>query len=343
MPPPALLPANKKLEFVCPICKGALTTSRSDFHCKPCERDYPVESGIPDFRVFRDPYLSFSEDRARTQFVIKALNRLPLRELLTHYWGFSDVTPPLLREKFVENAMKGEARGQRLFDLVSHQGKQLPGRIIDIGCGTGNFLAIAARHTDQAVGIDIAMRWLHLSRRRFMDNKLELPALVCCCAEYLPFKSSSFDTVVMASTFEFLHNPAQSLIETVRILEDDGECWVNTVNRYSLAMNPYSHLWGVGFLPKPWQIAYVRKRRDANFENITLHSYPQIRKIALKYFFDIDIRLADISDETLATLPVRVRMLVRVYRVLKKRPLIRQILKLVAPEWDVCLSKPRSS
>ena len=341
MPAPALLPANQKLDFVCPLCKGALTSSSTHFHCQPCERDYPVESGIPDFRVFPDPYLSFTEDHDRTQIVLEALDRFPLRELLTYYWSFSDVTPPVLRAKFVENAMQGEARGQRVFDLVSQQGTQIPERLVDIGCGTGNFLAIAARHVKQPIGVDIAMRWLHLSRRRFLDDRLEVPALVCCCAEYLPFKPQSFDVAVMASTLEFLRSPEQALAELKRTLDSEGVCWINTVNRFSLAKNPYAHLWGVGFLPKSWQVAYVRKRRDASFENITLHSYNHLKKIATQSFDDVDIALADISNDTLITLPVRTRVLVQIYRILKSLPVIRMLLKQVSPEWDVCLSQPR--
>jgi len=343
MPAPALLPANQKLDFVCPLCKGELITSSLHFHCQPCARDYPVESGIPDFRVFPDPYLTFAEDHDRTQIVLEALDRLPLRELLTYYWSYSDVTPPLLRAKFVENAMQGEARGQRLYELVTNEGAQVPGRLVDIGCGTGNFLAIAARHVEQPVGVDIAMRWLHLSRRRFIDNGLEAPALVCCCAEYLPFKAQSFDAAVIASTFEFLRSPEEALIELKRTLDDEGVCIINTVNRYSLAKNPYAHLWGVGFLPKSWQVAYVRKRRDASFENITLYSYRRLKSTASKLFNNVDIALSDISDNTLATLPFRTRVLVRIYRILKRLPIVKGLLKWVSPEWDVRLSKPRRS
>lgn len=340
---PELLPATRKLDFVCPLCKKDLTTTSTHFHCQPCKRDYPVVAGIPDFRIFPDPYLDFDEDRARTQIVLDAIDKYPLRELLTYYWSYSDVTPPLLRAKFVDNAMRGESRGIRLFDLITKDGSNLPTRFIEIGCGTGNLLVTAAKHCKQTVGTDIAMRWLHLSRRRFMDMGLEVPALVCCCAEFLPFKPDSFDTAVMASTFEFLKSPDDSLVELKRILNHDGKCLINTVNRFSLTNNPYAHLWGVGFLPKKWQVKYVRKRRDASFENITLYSYNRMKKTSAISFNNVDIALADISDKTLATLPARTKFLVKTYRILKKLPIIRQLLKQISPEWDVQLSHPKKS
>jgi len=338
---PDLLPANKKLDFVCPRCKDELTTNQTHFICKPCEKVYPVISGIPDFRLFRDPYLDFDEDRDRTQIVLDALDRLPLEELLTYYWSYSDVTPPLLRKKFVDNAMRGESRGERIFDLITNDGSKIPKRFLEIGCGTGNLLATAAKYVEQPIGTDIAMRWLHLSRRRFMDLGLDVPALVCCCAEYLPFKAQDFDAAIMASTFEFLKEPDSALIEIKRVLKDDGKCVINTVNRFSITNNPYAHLWGVGFLPKTLQIKYVRKRRDASFENITLFSYNRIKKASSVSFNKVEINLADISDKTLASLPQRTKILVGIYRKLRSLPIIRTLLALVAPEWDVHLTKPK--
>ncbi len=340
---PALLPANQKLDFVCPRCKKDLITTSTHYHCIPCQQQYPVVAGIPDFRVFPDPYLDFDEDRSRTQIVLDALDQYPLRELLTYYWSYSDVTPPLLRAKFVDNAIRGESRGKRLFDLITNDGTDLPKRFIEIGCGTGNLLVTAAKHIPQTVGTDIAMRWLHLSRRRFMDMGLDVPALVCCCAEFLPFKPQSFDAAIMASTFEFLKSPDDALIELKRTLTQDGCAIINTVNRFSLTSNPYAHLWGVGFLPKTWQVRYVRKRRDASFENITLYSYNHIKKTAGLSFNNIDIALADISDKTLATLPARIKLLVKIYRLLKGLPVIESLLKQIAPEWDVHLSNPKHS
>ena len=334
-----LLAANQKLEFVCPRCKKDLHSHDNKFHCVACKSDYPIIAGIPDFRIFEDPYLTFEEDSSRTQIVLDAIDKYPLRELLTYYWSFSDVTPPYLREKFVENAMRGESRGKRLFDLILNNKKSAKS-FIEIGCGTGNLLTTAVQNVDHVVGTDIAMRWLHLSRRRFQDMGLEVPALVCCCAEALPFKENSFDSAIMASTFEFLKQPDEALQELSRTMTSDGHAVINTVNRFSLTTNPYAHLWGVGFLAKSLQIKYVRKRRDASFENITLFSFRNIKKTTKKYFAQIKIELADISDKTLNTLPIKSQALVKLYRILKKIPLLNYLLKQVTPEWDIHLKNP---
>ena len=338
---PFLLPSNEKLEFICPACKGGLATSSIDFQCLSCCLNFPVIEGIPDFRLFPDPYLSVAEDTARTKIVLNKINELSLKDLLVHYWSFSDVTPPLLREKFVTNALNGEARGQRLFDLLTKKNTNIPARLIDIGCGTGNFLAVAAKYVQQPIGVDIAMRWLHLSRQRFIDKGLEVPALVCCCAEYLPFKTESFDMAVMASTLEFLQDEKLALKELSRVINVNGAVIINTVNRFSLAKNPYVHLWGVGFLPKAWQINYVRKRQSASFENISLHSYQQVKSLSYQAFSQVDIALADVNEQTLSRLSNRTKYLIYLYRFLKKIPIIILLLKQIAPEWDIRLTSPK--
>ena len=103
--PASLIPSLRNIEFVCPICRGALKTIGESYFCQPCEKAYPLMAGIPDFRVLTDPYLTFEEDRARTEIVLSAIDRYELEPLLEYYWSFSDITPPALRTKFVRSAL----------------------------------------------------------------------------------------------------------------------------------------------------------------------------------------------------------------------------------------------
>jgi len=36
--------------FACPVCKGALDRADEGFSCPSCRRDYPIDTGIYDFR-----------------------------------------------------------------------------------------------------------------------------------------------------------------------------------------------------------------------------------------------------------------------------------------------------
>ncbi len=344
--PLSLLPSLRQIAFVCPLCKGPLsiTKTRDAYYCRSCERGYSLQGGIPDFRVYPDPYLSFEEDHKRTEIMLEALNRYEFKELLEYYWTFSDITPVALRPKFIRNAILGEQRARHVVNLLEKQSSQQRGakqQVLEVGSGTGNFLALATQHYDQVIGTDIAMRWLHVSRRRFMDLDLPVPPLVCCCAEYLPFPDSSFDLVIASSTLEFVRGREETLAECARALKSSGSLHLNTVNRFSLAINPYVYLWGVGFLPERLQARYVKWRIGSNYEPIKLFSLPALMKAAKKHFRSVVFLLPEVDSSSLKQFSRATRLQAQAYRVIKKLPVFKTLLKWVAPSWDVILKERR--
>lgn len=335
---------------MCPRCKGSLDLSRTEdaYYCPSCEIYYRLQGGIPDFRVYADPYLGFNEEHKRTEIVLDGLHRFKFKELLEYYWGFSDITPVALRPKFIRSAMLGEERANGIINLFdkkfSRKQRQEKDKIVlEIGSGTGNFLAIAMQRYGQVIGTDIAMRWLHVSRRRFMDRELPIPPLVCCCAEYLPFADESFDLVVAASTIEFVRDKEKMIAECARALTRTGSVYLNTVNRYSIATNPYTYLWGVGYLPRSIQAKYVRWRQGASYEPVKLFSFRELRRITKKYFESVEVLLPMVDSSALTSFPWLMRMQAHIYGVLKTLPLIKTCLKWVGPSWDVILRNQKLS
>jgi ubiquinone/menaquinone biosynthesis C-methylase UbiE/uncharacterized protein YbaR (Trm112 family) len=324
------------------LCRGGLDVLEESYSCEQCNRSYRLHGGIPDFRVFPDPYLTFEEDRERTQIVLGVLDRLELEPLLEYYWSFSDITPAALRPMFVRSAMLGEQRARRHLGLI---GKRTPEssahskKVLEIGSGTGNFLAVASERYEQVIGVDIAMRWLHLSRRRFMDKGLPTPALVCCCAEYLPFADSSFDLIVASSTLEFARDQKRVLSECSRTLTEDGLVFINTVNRYSVGRDPYAYLWGIGFLPRAWQAPYVHWRRQASYENIRPLSLSELDRMVAEHFKVREFLLPDVDEASLDRFSALVRWQARAYRLLRGLPGVRALLKRFGPGWDAMLSR----
>lgn len=338
--PHDLLPSLRDIRFVCPLCQGSLDITATGYGCGMCKKDFPLHAGIPDFRVFADPYLDFQEDHDRTEIVLAGLEKYELEKLLEYYWSFSDITPVDLRSKFVRSAMLGEKRAKRILETFGdgtfHTNISAK-KVLEIGSGTGNFLALAMEQFEQVVGIDIAMRWLHVSRRRFMDKGLPAPPLVCCCAEYLPFADDSFDLVAATSTLEFVQDQVKVLSEAARVLTDDGAFYLSTANRYSLARDPYSYLWGVGFLPRKWHAKYVYWRSRAVYKTRTL-SYKELDSRAAANFSSRQFTLPDIDSITLKQFSAFTRFQVHVYRAVKKLPGISHLFKLIGPGWDVVLS-----
>jgi ubiquinone/menaquinone biosynthesis C-methylase UbiE/uncharacterized protein YbaR (Trm112 family) len=344
--PASLLPSLHDIEFVCPLCHGELVVpfEKEAYYCAACSRSYELHGGIPDFRIFPDRFLTFQEDHERTEIVLAALERYELEPLLEHYWSFSDITPVSLRPKFVRSAMLGELRAQRaLCSIESDTSNKTVRNVLEIGSGTGNFLALATSRYERVIGVDIAMRWLHLSRRRFMDRGLPVPALVCCCAEYLPFPDRSFDLIVAASTLEFLSDQDKALSECARTLGDSGLVYVNTVNRYSLSKDPYAYLWGVGFLPRAWQSPYVRWRRGASYEYIKTLSLSSLHRLAGKHFATRKVALPGVDRASMQHFPKTMRLQAQTYELLRTLPPFDKLLKWCGPGWDAMLHKGQTS
>jgi len=340
--PPHLLPSLRTVPFICPRCRGVLRVFDNGYRCDPCDRIFLLVDGIPDFRLFPDPYLDYKQDLERSKIVIEALGRYDLKGLLEYYWSFSDVTPEVLRKKFIQSVMLGELKAERILQILKDKTSgrpDRPRRLLEIGSGTGNFLTAAANRFGQVVGVDIAMRWLHVSRRRFMDRRMEIPPLVCCCGEYLPFPDGYFDLVVSSATLEFTREPENIISECNRILKSNGSVYIGTVNRFSIIQDPYVYLWGIGFLPRSWQANYARWRRDASYENIKTFSLAEVKRIANKYFTGINITLPEIDDLSLDHFTWTKKLQIKVYNILKRIPIITWILIRVSPQWDIMLSK----
>lgn len=337
--PPNLLPSLRNIKFVCPQCHGKLTVIKNGYRCAVCEKTFLLHAGIPDFRLFPDSFLSYAEDYERTEIVLAALEKLDFEKLLAHYWSFSDITPPALRPKFVRSAILGEMRARRTLEILEDKLQTPIQKVLEIGCGTGNFLAVAHSVYQQIIGIDVAMRWLHLSRRRFMDAKIAVPPMVCCNAEFLPFADDSFDLIVAASTLEFVNDQPKVLAECARTLGGDGTLYINSVNRFSIAKNPYAYLWGVGFLPRNLQARYVKWRRGASYENVKTLSFREFKRLAEKHFSRVEFTLPDVAQAALKEFPFAMRLQIKFYQTLKKILPFRFLLKRFGPGWDVILRR----
>jgi SAM-dependent methyltransferase len=277
----------ESLPYCCPLCKGPLAAEPVDrperFRCATCARDYPVVLGIPDFRVFPDPYIDYADDHAKAGRLAAEADGLSFARLSERYWAMTpDVTPRLAR-RFVRHTLGGVERGRASLGVVRRVASELGApatrrrAFLEVGCGTGGFLVAAAREYHQVVGIDIAFRWLVIARKRVEEavERGELSPdeaarirIVCCCAEYLPFPDGRFDLVVGSDVVEHTDQQEQLLRQARRALRPGGLLFLATPNRFSLTPEPHVGVWGVGFLPRRWMRPYVRLVRGVRYDHI---------------------------------------------------------------------------
>lgn len=110
--------------------------------------------------------------------------------------------------------------------------------ILDIGVGRGETLElIKARHK---VGIDISMEYLKTTRAKGIIT-------IESCAEFLPFKSQSFDIIIMSDILEHVFSPLAVLSETRRVLKPNGKLLIRVpykedLSSYTSCGYKYTHL-----------------------------------------------------------------------------------------------------
>jgi SAM-dependent methyltransferase len=110
-----------------------------------------------------------------------------------------------------------------------------PGRVLDLGCGTGHsYEELAPRET---VGVDIERAALEGQNRetRVADMR------------ELPFESGSFDSVVAIQSIEHVPDPAPMLGEVIRVLRPGGRAVFVTPNRLTFGrpdeiIDPYHYV-----------------------------------------------------------------------------------------------------
>lgn len=94
-------------------------------------------------------------------------------------------------------------------------------RILDVGCGRGRQVA----HLDNVVGLDADLPSLRFAKR-LSDNDF-----VFAYANWLPFRESSFDFVIMSEVIEHLPDQRGAVKEVTRVLLPNGRFLIQTPNR----------------------------------------------------------------------------------------------------------------
>ena len=278
--------AYRDLEFACPVCKRALTECSEAYRCHPCRCDYPIVSGIPDFRLQPDPFISIEADREKGLRVLERCGDSSFADALDAYYAMTPELPQSLADSYKARQLAGERIGELTLDELDRLGVQPAPEslLLDLGCGTGGFLAAASRGSKPAVGVpvvgvDVAFRWLLIARLRLRNAGFDA-LFVCANAEHLPFSPRTFGAVVASDLIEHVSDPLPVFRECVSVTRPGGFSYFTTNNRYSLLGEPHVRLWGVGLLPRKLQQQYVRAFRGHAYENVRLLSAREIVGLA---------------------------------------------------------------
>ena len=257
-------------ELAGPDRPGPLEAGSDLWSCPSCGAGYRALRGIPDLRAREDLYLPNAEDWSFALELDAAFDRLDFRGLLDLYFDLSPEVAPDQRARQVAHILTAPGR---VAGWVEALGPDLPdGPWLDLGCGSGSFLAAVGRDRE-AIGLDVAMRWLLVARKRLDEEGLPHVRLACGNAERMSFRDGTFAAVVAGDVIEHVADQAATLAESHRVLVSGGRLFMASPNRFSVTPEPHVGVWGVGFLPRRWMGPYVRWRRDRDFRAIRTLSY----------------------------------------------------------------------
>lgn len=117
------------------------------------------------------------------------------------------------------------------------QGRDL-GRVLDVGCGTANLLALlgdAGARVDAYAGADLSADMLRVAAGKLGTSKIR-GGLAAGSADALPFGEALFDTAVSASTLHDWEDARAGLAEIRRVLGPGGTLLLLDWDRAPLPM-----------------------------------------------------------------------------------------------------------
>lgn len=318
----------KRIDICCPHCRAELDQPRQNaLVCRGCRREFPVLLGIPDLRIFPDPYIGIEEDRAKAARLGERFNDFDFEGLVDFYYANTSVVPPHHARIYKRGLMAAPARAEGW--LASWDGGNNGGTLLDIGCGTAPLLCVANQYRTR-VGVDIAFRWLVVAKKRLAEAGLDLP-LICACAEALPFHDEAFGHAVADSTVEHLRDQPKGLSEMRRVLRSGGRLMLATPNRFSIGPDPHTGVWAGTWLPQSWTAALVRRAGGIPPVRNLLSIFSLRDLLRDARFRDVRISLPGIPPRQRAHFSPLLRAAIAAYDLFRRLPVSRHLLYLFGP------------
>ena len=167
-----------------------------------------------------------------------------------------------------------------------------PGRIIDVGSGTGKILEELKYEGWEVLGVDGAREAIHLSRKRGVEVKQ-----VNLSQSKLPFAANSFNAAICLDTLEHLEDDLGILIEMRRIVKKGGIIII-TVPAHPWLFSYWDKMLGHFRRYKKSDLLKLCKRSGLKLINISyLFSFLLLPAIAIRWFKKT-LHLQEVSDFT---------------------------------------------
>ncbi|MVX64297.1 methyltransferase domain-containing protein [Clostridium chromiireducens] len=123
--------------------------------------------------------------------------------------------------------------------LLDELDKNVEGKFLDVGCGTGNILCKLVNGKRELFGIDLSENMVRECSKRMKDNA----EIKVADAEHMPYKDNFFDVLICNASFHHYPHPAEVLKEMKRVLKNGGRLLIGE----GYAIQPFRAILNVSF------------------------------------------------------------------------------------------------
>jgi ArsR family transcriptional regulator len=116
--------------------------------------------------------------------------------------------------------------------ILKALGGRQPGRLVDLGSGTGTMLRLFAGKADHMIGIDRSPEMLRYARAMLADEGIANAELRQGDINGLDLPAGSADTVILHQVLHYAQHPAAFIAEAARLLAPDGRLVVVDLARH---------------------------------------------------------------------------------------------------------------
>jgi 2-polyprenyl-3-methyl-5-hydroxy-6-metoxy-1,4-benzoquinol methylase len=192
-------------------------------------KDYSVSG--EDFELVED-----------TKYQLLKTNPQPSAALLPRYYESEDyISHTDGKRSLFEKAyhfIKKRAINQKI-DLINYW-QSGTGIVLDIGCGTGDFLAEAKKKNWKAVGIEPSSKAKTIAREKG----------ICLVETYEELEDHYFDVITMWHVLEHVQDLDNQLQQLKRLLKPNGTIVIAVPNYKSYDANYYGKFWAAYDVPR---------------------------------------------------------------------------------------------
>ncbi|MFH1505974.1 MAG: methyltransferase domain-containing protein [archaeon] len=162
-------------------------------------------------------------------------------------------------------------------DFVLENLDKSPKVILDAGCGDGTHLRVLRKNKKFEVwGVDV-------------EKLADLPNVLCCSIEKMPFKDKKFDAVVCVDVLEHVDSPKKAIKELNRVLKKGGQL-ILTVPNYDFPatydpINAFLRLFGTHIPIGLWAWGHKRLFKKEQIEKLISSNGFKIKKYETRSFW----------------------------------------------------------